>query len=466
MPAARLWSAALLGVGLGGCSLAPTYAPPTIPATQTYKEIGPWTPAAPADAQPRGAWWTMFGDPVLDDLETRAETANPDLAGALAAYDQARALAAQARSDLFPDLGLSASAERTHRSDNAPLRNGGADAYSTIQGGSVLSYELDLWGRIRNQVAASGARAQASAADLQSVRLSLQAELADSYFILRRLDAERRVLDSATEAFARALKLTQILHDGGNATGLDVGRAQTQLSTARAQISEVAAQRALYEHAIAALVGENASRFTLAPTPTVTVQPVVAVSAPSVLLQRRPDIAVAERRAAAANAEIGVARAAWFPSLTLGGSGGYESGGGINLFQAPNTFWMVGPELAAPLFDGGRRRAGVQASRAAYAQASAAYRAAVLAGFRDVEDQLAQVNHLATQAEDQDAALAAAKRTEALALIRYQQGVSDYLDVVTAQTAALQAERSAIQLRGRRLQASVDLVRALGGDWR
>jgi NodT family efflux transporter outer membrane factor (OMF) lipoprotein len=266
-------------------------------------------------------------------------------------------------------------------------------------------------------------------------------------------------------AYARALDLTQILHQGGNATGLDVARAQTQLSTAKAQITDLGAQRALMEHAIAVLVGESASTFSISPVDAALPQPRVAVSAPSVLLQRRPDIAAAERRAAAANADIGVARAALFPTLTLDGSGGWQSAGGLNLLQAPNTFWLVGPQLLGPIFDGGRRRAGVAASRAAFDLASANYRGVVLNAFRDVEDQMALANRLAAEAQDQTAAVTAAQRSVDLANIRYRQGVATYLDVVIAQTAALTAEQGSIQLTTRRLQASVGLTRALGGAW-
>jgi NodT family efflux transporter outer membrane factor (OMF) lipoprotein len=341
--AIRLLATGASALALAGCSLAPAYAPPATPVAPAFKEQGPWTPAQPADAQPRGTWWAMFSDPVLDDLEARAEKANPTLAGAVAAYDQARALAAQARAGLVPEIDGNAGTQRTRRSDNQPLRVGGPNAYTTNQVGVSVAYEIDLWGRLRNIASGAGDRAQASAADLRSARLSLQADLADDYLTLRGLDAQIRLLDVTVTAYARALELTQILHNGGNATGLDVARAETQLSSAKAQRTDVAAQRALMEHAIAALVGESASAFSLAPVDKALPQPTVAVSAPSVLLQRRPDIAAAERRAAAANADVGVARAALFPSLTLDGTAGWQSAGGVNLLQAPNTFWTLGP---------------------------------------------------------------------------------------------------------------------------
>jgi len=465
MGRARLFATVTVALLVSACSLAPAYAPPATPVAAAFKEQGPWTPAQPADAQPRGQWWAMFSDPVLDDLEARAETANASLAAAVAAYDQARALAAQARAGLTPEIDGNASAFRQRRSDHAPLRVGGADGYSTNQIGASVAYELDLWGRLRNLASASGDRAQASAADLRSMRLSLQAEVADDYLALRGLDAQRRLLETTTVAYARALELTQIRHTGGATAGLDVARAETQLSTAKAQVADLAAQRALMEHAIAALVGESASNFSLPPVETALPQPKVAVSAPSVLLQRRPDIAAAERRAAAANADIGVARAALFPALTIDGSAGWQSAGGVNLLQAPNTVWMVGPQLVGAIFDGGRRKAGVAASRAAFEQAGANYRGVVLNAFRDVEDQMALANQLAAEAKDATDAVVSARRSVDLAQIRYRQGVATYLDVVTAQTAALIAEQASIQINTRRLQASVNLTRALGGAW-
>jgi multidrug efflux system outer membrane protein len=461
--AKRLLLVAAAASVLAACASAPPYVAPAVAVPTAFKETGPWTPAAPADAQARGEWWRVYGDPVLDDLEARAAKANPSLAAAVAAHDQAEALAAQARGGLFPSLDGAALASRQRRSDNAPLRNGGVDEYSTRQATVTASYEVDLWGRVRDQVAAGAAQAQASAADLESVRLSLQAELADSYLALRGLDAQTQLLTDTVTAYQRALDLTQIRHSGGAATGLDVGRAQTQLATAKAQLTDTTAQRALYEHAIAALVGETASSFGLPAAQVTFDQPRVPVGVPSVLLQRRPDIAAAERRAAAANAQIGVAQAARFPALTIAGQAGWQSAGGVDLFGAPNALWLLAPQIAGSIFDGGRRKAGVEAAKAAHAQAAENYRGVVLAAFRNVEDQLALANRLADEAKDQDDAVTSAKRTEDLAMIRYRQGAANYLDVVVAQTAALQAERAALVLGTRRLQASVDLVRALGG---
>jgi len=465
MRLSRPLAAGLAALALAACSLAPAYSPPATPMAVAYKEQGPWTPAAPADAQPRGQWWTMFGDPVLDDLEARAARANPTLAAAVAAYDQARALAAQARAGLTPEVDAVVLDQRQRRSVEAPLRVGGPSEFATHQLGVTAAYEIDLWGRLRNLAAGAGDRAQASAADLTSARLSMQADLADDYLTLRGLDAQLRLLETTAVAYQRALDLTRIRHDQGDASGLDVARAETQLSTLKAQITDLGAQRALVEHAVAALLGESASRFSLAAVDVPLPQPKVAVSEPSTLLQRRPDIAAAERRAAAANADVGVARAALFPALTLDGAAGWQTGGGGGLISAPNTFWLLGPQLVGAIFDGGRRRAGVQASRAAFDQASANYRGVVLNAFRDVEDQMALANRLAAEAKDQEDAVVAARRGVALADTRYRQGVATYLDVVTAQTAALSAEQAAIQLNTRRLQASVNLTRALGGAW-
>jgi multidrug efflux system outer membrane protein len=458
----------LLAAGLAGCSFAPAYAPPKVETPAAFKEQGPWTAAAPADAAPRGGWWRVYNDPVLDDLQAQLAAANNGLASAVARYDQARALAAQARAGLFPEIDATALVQANQQSANRPLRlpvGAGPSRYDNDQIGLSTNYEIDLWGRLRNLAAASRAQAQASAADLQSAELSLRAELANDYMSLRGADAQLKLLKDTVDAYSRAFDLTQARHEGGASSGLDVGRAETQLRTAQAQIPDVAAQRALYEHAIAVLVGRPASVFSIAAADGGPAIPKTPAGAPSALLQRRPDIAAAERRAAAANAQIGVARAAFFPTITLGLAGGYEDAGGVNLLSAPNSFWTLGPGVVAPLFDAGRRKAGVNLAKAQFEQVSADYRQAVLAAFQNVEDQLTLNNQLADEASQQALAAAAARKTEDLATTRYRLGAADFLEVVTAQTAALQVEQTALTVQTRRLQASVNLVRALGGGW-
>ena len=456
-----------LALALAGCDFAPRYVPPPITPPAAYKEAGGWAPAEPGDAQPRGAWWTSLQDPTLERLEDAVPTANPTLKAALGAYDQARAFAAEARAGYLPTVSGFESNTYNRQSQERLFRGGSQpneEANNTI--GAQLNYEVDLWGRVRNLVRSGEAVAQATAADLANAELGLQVELADDYVQLRGLDAQDRLLRNTVAAYTRAFDLTNARHVGGVASGLDVDRAQAQLSAAKAQINDVAAQRALYEHAIASLVGQPASSFAIAPSSAVaSVIPLEPAGLPSTLLQRRPDIAAAERRAYAANRQIGVARAAYYPTVSLGAQGGWQNTGGNDLLTTPDSFWTLGPQLALTLFDGGRRRAVVAASKAAFEIASADYRTTVLAAFQQVEDELALSQHYGAEQVDEATAVRAAQATTHLSLIRYREGATNYLDVVTAQTAELQAEQTLLALQTRRQQASVNLVRALGGGW-
>ena len=456
--------AALALMLLAGCSMAPAYRPPQLAVPQSYKEVAGWTQATPMDATPRGPWWKAFGDPVLDDLEERAEKASPTLAASLARYDQARAVARVETSALFPEISAVGGASRERVSGNRPLASGQPQTYNDFSVGGVLDYEIDLWGRVRNSVKAARADADASESDLLSARLSLQAAVADAYARLRGLDAEAALLHQTVDAFGKAYDLTAVRHDGGIVSGIDVNRAKTVLGNARAQISAIASERAATEHEIAALIGEVASGFSIAARVQPLNAPALPARAPAELLQRRPDIAAAERRMFAANARIGVAKAAFFPSLTLGLSGGYQATHG-QLFQTPSSFWGLGPlSSVLTLFDGGRRSAQVKLSRAEYDELAAGYRETVLSAFRQAEDSIAANRYLAAQAIDQRDAAQAASRTSDLAFTRYRDGASDYLEVVTAQTDALDAQRALLQVETQRMRASVALVKALGGD--
>lgn len=449
-----------------GCTLAPPYKAPAVPMAPAWQNPRPWQAAQPADQWPGNAWWTLYRDPTLDQLQQRLLANNADLAAALAHYRQAQAFNLQSRSALFPQVGATANGQRDRQSDTKPLRGATAPAdYDSYTVGGEVDYELDLWGRVRNTVEAGKDNAQAAAADLASAQLSLQAQLADSYLVLRGLDQQLALLQQSIEAYQRALQLTQARHVGGIASGLDVARAQTQLSSARSLRSQTLAQRALSQDAIAVLVGDSATRFSLAPQVLAMDLPSVPVSLPSTLLQRRPDIAAAERRVAAANAQIGIARAAWFPSLALSAQGGFQSAEYAGLLAAPNAFWAIGPNLLETIFDGGRRKATVAAARAASDEAGARYRGVVLNAFSQVEDNLAQLDHVGAALTDQRDAANAAQHTLDLSMERYRQGAVVYLDVVQAQTAALDAQRSLLGLQTQQLRASVQLVRALGGGW-
>jgi NodT family efflux transporter outer membrane factor (OMF) lipoprotein len=456
-----------VAVALGGCSLAPAYKTPATPPAQAYHDLGPWVTAAPSDQLPRNNWWQLYGDDQLNQLQTKLLASNASLAAALAHYQQAQAYSAEARSELFPQIGAGATAQRQRQSDTAPpLRNPAAPSdYNSYTVGVQASYEVDLWGKVRNTVEAGRDNALAAQADLASVQLSLQAQLADAYMQLRGYDQQVELLQQTIEAYQKALKLTQTLHAGGIVSGLDVSRAQTQLSDARSQWSQTLAQRALMQDQIAVLVGENASTFSL-PVQTAAIPvPVVPVGVPSSLLQRRPDVAAAERRVAANNAGIGVARAAWFPSLTLNAQGGFQSTSWTNLLTAPNRIWSLGPELAYDLFDGGYRKATIAAARAKTDEAGATYRGVVLAAFQQVQDNLALLDNLGTASVNQKDASDAAQHALDLSMTQYKHGAVSYLDVVQAQTVALQEQRGLLQLDTQRLRASVQLIRAIGGGW-
>ena len=461
----RLPAALACALALAGCNLAPPYTPPTVTIPDSYKEAGPWQPAEPADAEPRGSWWQEYGDPELDRLEGQIDAGNQTLAASVAVYDQARAFAGEAEAGLYPQIGLGGTLSSNRQSAHRPLRSSNQPTYygaNTID--AQADFEVDLWGKVRDAVAAGKAEAQASAADLESVRQSLHAELANDYVTLRGLDEEIILLNDTVDAYGKALTLVQNRFKGDVASGVDVAQAETQLASAKAQISEVTARRALLEHAIASLIGQPAPAFSLPQSAAPIAQPAVPAGIPSTLLQRRPDIAAAERDVAAANQQIGIAKAAFYPSLSLSLLGGFQNTG-LNLLSLPESFWSIGPAAALPLFEGGLRHAELAGAEAAFVAAGARYRTTVLNAFQDVEDNLALLHWLGQSAEDEDAATTAAKRSVSLALTLYRDGAENYLQVVTAQTAALDAERAALDLRTRRLQASVELIRALGGGW-
>ena len=463
-----LCASAIAALMLGGCSLAPAYHTPSLPSVpDTFKEAGAeWKTATPLDQQARGSWWSVYGDSTLDQLETKLDAESPSLAAALARYDTARAFESQLNAGLFPQLGALANPTRNRQSDNRPLRGthqpNEYDADTVAVG---FNYDLDLWGRVRNEVSAGHALSQAAQADLATAKLSLEARLADNYMRLRGYDMQTAILQDSLKAYTRALTLTENRHQGGIASGLDVSRAQTQLHDAQAQVTDVQAQRALTEHAIASLIGEPASSFSIAPVQVSPSAPVTPPGLPSSLLERRPDIAAAERRAYAANAGIGVARAAFFPDVSLSAAYGFQDTGAGNLLTLGNRFWSLGPLAVLPLFDAGLRRAKVDQAKAEFDAASANYRQTVLDAFRQVEDDLVLLRDLGVEMQQEEQAAASAQQTMTIATNRYREGIVNYLDVVTAQTAALSAQRNAETIRTRRLQASVDLIRALGGGW-
>ncbi len=450
---------------LGACDFAPLYHPPAVEVPANFKEAGNWQLARPSDDEPHGEWWRSFNDRFLDELEPQVVAANPDLAAALANYLQARDYVLQAQAAFYPSINHQTDLSYNKQSADRPLRGAGEPTY---YGGNTIdieaSYEVDLWGRIRDEVKAAKAQAQASKADLESVRIGLQAELARDYVSLRGLDREARLLQDTVKAYQNALDLTRERLTGKIAAPIDVARAEVQVEDAKAVLADIIGPRASYEHAIATLIGQPASTFSIPVVTRPIAIPVFPPGIPSLLLERRPDIAAAERETAAANESIGVARAAFFPTLTLNGmAGGQDTA--LNLLSLPNSLWSVGPTVYLPLFDAGLRHAQLAAAEAAYLQTVAHYRSVVLHAIQEVEDDLANLRSLKIEARDVEAAAVSAQRASDLALTSYREGAVNYLDVVTAQTPALDAQRRALAVETRRLQVSVGLILALGGDW-
>lgn len=457
----------LTALGLGACSFSPHYEAPHTVVPAQFKTTNPWGPATPSDQTSRDGWWRIYNDPELEVLHQKLLKNNPTLSAALAHYGQAQAFVAQVSSGLLPTVKFFGNGQRIRQSDTRPLRSSTtADVYNSGTLGLQVDYEVDLWGRVRDSVAAGTDEAQASLADMASIRLSLQTQLTDCYIRLRGLDQQSHLLEQTSEAFSKAVNLTQGLHEGGLVSGLDVARASSQLSSARSQLKQNFVQRALLEHAIAGLVGESASQFSIARDNTELALPIVPVGVPSTLLQRRPDIAAAERRIAAANSRVGIARTAWFPTLSLSAQGGYQSDEFANLLSAPNLFWAIGPAIVTTIFDGGLRQAQIDSAKAAVDEAADKYRAQVLNAFAQVEDNLSLIVGIGSALEDQRLAADAARSTEDLSMARYKQGAIGYLDVVVAQTASLQAQRSLLDLQTQQLAASVGLIKSLGGGWR
>ncbi|GHD55563.1 efflux transporter outer membrane subunit [Jeongeupia chitinilytica] len=461
----------ILAAALAGCAVGPDYQRPDSAATASgpaaadaFREVPEgWTVASPADHVPRGAWWTVYGDPLLNELAAQVDVSNQNVAAAIARYRQARSSAQEARAAFFPTLGLSYGASRNGSYD----KNTQAVQIQNSQTLSLdASWEPDIWGGIRRQVESSDAGAEASAADLAAARLSAQAELVQDYLQLRITDAQKRLADETAAAYARSLKLTQNKYAAGIVTRADVAQAQSQLKSAEAQAIDLELSRRQLEHAIAILVGKAPSQFSLVADPGwQPALPMIPAGVPSQLLERRPDVASAERAVASANAQVGVAKAAFFPSLVLKASGGFQSASLSDWFNAPGRVWALGATVAETIFDAGARSARSDQAVAAYDASVATYRQTVLGGLQEVEDNLAAIDLLAKEVDAQNDAVAAAREAERLALNQYTAGTVDYLNVASAQATRYASEKTALQLVGRQLSASVLLIKAIGGGW-
>lgn len=457
-----------LSLALSACAIGPDYQRPQLQTPAQFKQIEGWTQAKPGDVLERGSWWQLYGDAELNALVERLNISNQNLAASAAQYRQARALVRGARAAFYPSLSGSAGATRSSQGsgNNSGSTTSSAGGISkSYELGLSAAWELDIWGKLRRSLESSRAGFEASAADLAALKLSLQAELVQNYLQLRVLDDQQRLLDATVAAYARSLKLTENQYSAGIVPKSDVSQALTQLKSTQAQAIDLKWQRAQLEHAIAVLVGVPPSELSIAAREQLPTLPEIPVALPSQLLERRPDVAAAERRVIAANAEIGVAEAAWYPDLSISASGGYRGSSFADWIDLPNRFWSLGPQLALSLFDGGARSAELERSEAAYDQTVAQYRQAVLDSFREVEDYLVQLRVLQQEAVIQQEALDAAR--EALRLIenQYKAGTVDFNSVVNVQATALNNERSNLSLLGSRLTASVQLIAALGGGW-
>jgi len=463
---------------LTACSVGPDYVRPTAVAPPVFKEMSGWKVARPQDHVSRGKWWEIYGDPSLNALAEQVDLSNENVAVAVAQFKQARALVQAARAAYFPQVTAGASFMRSRSSANvggSNGNNGGISSTGSSSGSSSttstfllpidVSWDVDVWGKVRRSVEANQAGAQASAADLAAVRLTVQAELAQDYFQLRALDAQKQLLDTTASAFSKTLELTRNRYASGVASRADMLLAETQLKSTQAQAIDVGVQRAQLEHAIAVLIGKPASVVTIPFAPLAAVPPSIPAGVPSELLERRPDIAAAERRIAAANAQIGVAEAAYYPSVTLSASAGFESPDLSHWLSWPNRFWSFGPAISETLYDGGLRRAQTDQAWAVYEANVASYRQTVLTGFQEVEDNLAALRILEEEAKVQGEAVRAAQQSVMITTNQYKAGIASYLEVIVTQAAELSNERTAVTILGNRMTASVLLIKALGGGW-
>jgi NodT family efflux transporter outer membrane factor (OMF) lipoprotein len=453
-------------LAIGGCSVGPKYVKPTTEIPPAYKENANWKPAQPSDQSQKGNWWEIFQDPQLNALEEKVNVSNQSLRAAVDRFQESRDVLRQTRSSYFPLVTASVTPSQNRESQNKALFGGTSPVnYSDLVLQGDVSYEADVWGSIRRSVQSSRELAQASAADLETLRLSLHAELALDYLTLRGLDAQKQLFDTNVEAFDKALRLTEDRFRGGVASREDVDLADTQLEQTRAEDIDITSQRDQFEHAVAVLIGQPASSFHLDPAPLPATPPVPPPGLPSELLERRPDIAGAERRVASANEQVGIARAAFFPTITLGLAAGFESKQFPNWLTGPSALWSIGATAAETVFDAGRRRAVSDQAIATYDEMIADYQQTVLTSFQQVEDSLSDLRVLEDESKTQDAAVAAANRALDQSTNRYKGGLDTYLTVITAQSAALENERTAVSLLTRRLTSTVLLVKALGGGW-